>query len=209
VVYSMSPEETIIRNPDIVIPSASAPDGVLAGPVSFPDIYIPWSVISDFLANLWSVYSILSYLFSIFLLVLFVYASTRFKQLQDIRLAATKEKERIYDENFRSGPKNNRMLDVMKHVESDNPNDWKLAIIEADIILDKALKNAGFVGASLGDRLKSISPGQLNSIDDAWQAHKVRNQIAHDGADFVLTRRMAEDTIRQYRRVFVELGELK
>jgi len=96
----------------------------------------------------------------------------------------------------------------MTHTASDNPNDWKLAIIEADIILDEALKKAGFGGGSLGERLRSISPAQLPSLDDAWQAHKVRNQIAHGGADFILTKRLAEDTIKQYRRVFTDLGIL-
>ena len=95
---------------------------------------------------------------------------------------------------------------MIEHSTSDNPTDWKLAIIEADIILDEILKEAGYGGASLGERLRSISPTQLESLDDAWQAHKVRNQIAHGGADFILTQRLAQDTIKQYRRVFYELG---
>ena len=68
------------------------------------------------------------------------------------------------------------------------------------------LKQCGYVGNSLGERLRTITPSQLSSIDDAWEAHKVRNRIAHDGADFVLTKRMAEQTIAQYRRVFSEFG---
>ncbi len=209
----MEPTETIISNPDpdgMIIPRATAPEGTLFGSnLNLPELYIPWSAVADFFSVLWSLYSILAYLFSILLLVLFVYGSTRFKQLLDTRAAMIKERERIFDEHFRTGPKNDRLTDLMKHIESDNPNDWKLAIIEADIILDKALKEAGFVGASLGDRLKSMNPAQLPSLDDAWQAHKVRNQIAHDGADFVLTHRLAEDTIKQYRRVFVDLGVIK
>jgi hypothetical protein len=109
---------------------------------------------------------------------------------------------------FETVLKNSRFDDIKKHIVSDNPNDWKLAIIEADIVLDEALKKSGYAGISLGERLKSISPSHLKSLDDAWQAHKVRNQIAHGGADFVLTRRLAEDTIKQYRRVFTELGVL-
>ena len=116
------------------------------------------------------------------------------------------EQERIYDENFRGGVKNSRIEDIFNHIASDNPNDWKLAIIEADIILDEELKKAGYGGTSLGERLKSISPAQLSSLDFAWQAHKVRNQIAHAGADFVLTHKMAEETIKQYKIVFDELG---
>jgi hypothetical protein len=90
--------------------------------------------------------------------------------------------------------------------ESSNPNDWKLAIIEADIILDDILKKQGYAGNSLGERLKSIAPSQLESLQDAWEAHKVRNNIAHQGADFILTQRLAQETITKYQRVFTEFG---
>jgi len=159
-----------------------------------------------FFGIIWSIYAILAYLVSILMLVLYVYAATRYKQLTDLRDKMILERGRIYDERFRTGPRNNRLVDMHEHIESDRPNDWKLAIIEADIILDESLKSAGYGGNSLGERLKSISPSQLNSLDDAWQAHKVRNQIAHGGADFVLTKRLADDTIKQYLRVFNELG---
>jgi hypothetical protein len=162
--------------------------------------------ILDLLNSIWLIYTILAYLFCIFLLVLYVYASTRKHQLEVLQGDIQEKKERIYEEHFKSGPKNNRIQDVMTHIGSDSPSDWKLAIIEADIILDEILKNAGYAGNSLGERLKSIAPSQLQSLDDAWQAHKVRNQVAHAGADFILTRKLAEDTIKQYRRVFYEFG---
>lgn len=168
--------------------------------------YIDGSQILGFLDSAWLIFTVLAYLVSILLLSIYVYASTRYKQLLELRQETVKERERIYDERFRTGQKNDRLSDVMTHIGSDNPNDWKLAIIEADIILDQALKSAGYGGGSLGERLKSISPNQLKSLDAAWNAHKVRNQIAHEGADFILTRRMAEETIKQYRMVFGELG---
>ena len=46
----------------------------------------------------------------------------------------------------------------------------------------------------------------METLNDAWEAHKVRNRIAHDGADFVLTKRMVDETINRYLRVFEELG---
>ncbi len=162
--------------------------------------------IISFLQTLWSVYAIVAYVVAGVFLSLYVYASVRKAQLEELQEELILKGEQIYDEQFRTGPKNDRLADVLTHIASDNPNDWKLAIIEADIILDDGLKKAGYIGGSLGERLKSISSGQLRSLDDAWEAHKVRNQIAHGGADFVLTKRLAEDTIKQYRRVFEELG---
>jgi len=119
-----------------------------------------------------------------------------------------RDAERLYDEQFRGVIHSTRLQDVLTHSDSENPNDWKLAIIEADIILDDALKQKGYPGNSLGERLKNVSPQQLNSLQDAWEAHKVRNRIAHDGSDFILTKRIAEETIGRYRRVLSELGVL-
>jgi hypothetical protein len=194
-----------------LIPSASIEvDSPLAGIFSNLGIdigsYLSLETIISIFDWLWSIYAIIAYLLCIIMLILYVYAATRYKQLSEMRDEMVKERERIWDERFRSGPRNNRLEDMLAHIESENPNDWKLAIIEADIILDTALKEAGYAGVSLGERLKSIAPSQLQSLDDAWQAHKVRNQVAHGGADFVLTRRLAEETIKQYRRVFNELG---
>jgi hypothetical protein len=155
---------------------------------------------------LWTTYAVLAYIVAAGFLGLYIFAVIRKGQLEEMQEELVSKGEQLYDEQFRTGPKNDRLADVITHSGSDNPNDWKLAIIEADIILDEALKRAGYGGASLGERLRSISPTQMQTIDDAWEAHKVRNQIAHASADFVLTKRMAEDTIKQYRRVFDELG---
>ncbi|MEZ4104122.1 MAG: hypothetical protein R3B60_02430 [Candidatus Paceibacterota bacterium] len=162
--------------------------------------------IIDFLNTVWVSYAIFAYFLSIVMLFLYVYASTGVNKLYKLQRDEIKEREKIYSESFGIVANSSRLLDIDKHIVSDNPNDWKLAIIEADVILDDVLKEAGYGGVSLGERLKSISSNQLRSLDDAWQAHKVRNQIAHGGADFILTKRLADDTIKQYKRVLTELG---
>jgi uncharacterized membrane protein len=162
--------------------------------------------ILSLLNTIWFIYAMLAYLACIFMLMLYVYASTGQKKLNELDAEAREHAERMYEEYFKGGVANNRLEDMLTHIGSDSPNDWKLAIIEADIILDELLKEAGYAGVSLGERLRSLTTNQLQSLDDAWQAHKVRNQIAHGGSDFVLTHKLAQDTIKQYRRVFYELG---
>jgi hypothetical protein len=88
---------------------------------------------------------------------------------------------------------------------SDNPSDWKLAIIEADIYLDRVLDQKGFYGDTLGDKFKQITPDKLPSIQIAWEAHKVRNRIAHDGADFFLTMPESRRVLSYYEIVFRDL----
>lgn len=97
-----------------------------------------------------------------------------------------------------------------KHVEdlliSPSPSDWRLAIIEADSILEGLLGDRGIPGAKLGEQLKNMTPGDLSTLQMAWSAHLVRNRIAHEGSEFELTEREAQKTISLYEMVFKELG---
>ena len=160
----------------------------------------------SFFDILLTIFAFLGFIVSGLMLALYAYASTKRWQYYAKGDKDLRDEEALYDEMYRGTKKSTRLDDVLLHITSSNPNDWKLAIIEADIILDEALKQYGYAGNSLGERLKSISTTQLSTLNEAWEAHKVRNRIAHEGADFVLTKRIAEDTINRYRRVFNELG---
>ena len=107
-----------------------------------------------------------------------------------------------HDSGEKEGSSKWRM--VLKHSSSKNPSDWKIAIIEADTILDALVERAGYPGDSLGERLKNADKGAFRTLDYAWEAHKVRNRIAHEGSNFSLTERDAKNTIKQYEEVFRE-----
>jgi len=93
---------------------------------------------------------------------------------------------------------------VMKHIDSDNQNDWKQAIIDADIMLDHLLTQMGYRGESVGEKLKRVQPGEFETVRDAWDAHMVRNDIAHQGSTFSLSHHDAKTTIHKYKKVFEE-----
>lgn len=172
-------------------------DGLI-GSLSIADVLGIFGVI-------WAVITVVSYIISFIFLVLYVYAAIHYNELEEQLEEKVKTDEEIFARSRVGGATANRFADMQAHVESDNPNDWKLAIIEADIILDEALKQQGFAGTSIGERLRSVSPQSLASLDDAWQAHKIRNEIAHSGPDFVLTQKLARETIARYQRVFSEM----
>lgn len=161
------------------------------------------------LGTIWTIFAILSYIVSAIFLFLYVYAAVNVEELYEEEDHHTRAEEEAYKRKMTGGATANRFHDMKEHINSENPNDWKLAIIEADIILDEALKRQGYAGTSLGERLRSISPQSLRTLDDAWEAHKIRNEIAHSGVDFVLTHKLARETIVRYERVFGELGLLE
>lgn len=100
--------------------------------------------------------------------------------------------------------KQNRWQHIQDLIKSYNSSDWRQAIIEADIILEEMLEKMGYKGVSIGDKLKVIERSDFITLDKAWSAHKVRNQIAHDGSSFKLTREVAEKTIKDFEEVFRE-----
>ncbi len=97
-----------------------------------------------------------------------------------------------------------RWYKVLLHVNSENPNDWRQAIIEADTILDDIVTRAGYPGETLGEKMRGIEKSDFNTIDEAWEAHKVRNRIAHDGSQFQFSKREALRVVDLYKKVFEE-----
>lgn len=93
---------------------------------------------------------------------------------------------------------------VLENSESQNPSDWRLAIMEADIILEELLTGLGYSGDTISSKLKKIERSDFTNLDKAWQAHKVRNVIAHEGSDFELSHRETRRVINLYRDVFNE-----
>jgi hypothetical protein len=93
---------------------------------------------------------------------------------------------------------------VLEHADSPNPSDWRQAIIEADIILGDLLQKMGYQGESIGERLKRVERADFNTLDQAWAAHKVRNQIAHDGSSFEISQHEVKRVVALYRQVFEE-----
>jgi hypothetical protein len=100
--------------------------------------------------------------------------------------------------------KNRRWARVEEHINSENPSDWKFAILEADIILDDLLTAMGYHGETMADKLKGIEKSDFQTIDLAWEGHKIRNSIAHEGADFLIAEREAKRVIALYKAVFDE-----
>lgn len=160
-------------------------------------------------SNLWSMYVALAFLLS----ALFILGIVRAYIIINNYAAATDaelEAAHAMWKQLHNGTKseNQRWQEIQQHINTESPNDWKLAIIEADIMLGEALTDAGYAGVSIGEQLKSASPTQLTTLDDAWTAHRVRNRIAHEGGDFILTKAMANEAIVKYERSLRELSYL-
>lgn len=148
---------------------------------------------------------VISYILSVILFAIILYYLYRIKQFQSIE-------EQKFQANFDKHEvgihANGRWDMVIAHATSDNPAEWRIAILEADAMLDELLRELGYTGAGVGEMLQQADRGSMSTLQDAWDAHKIRNKIAHEGINFGLSENLTNKTINLYRRVFEEFGKI-
>jgi len=139
---------------------------------------------------------------SVFLLFVVIYAVWEILEIRK-REALSLE---VVEKKFSDTPekKNKHWEEIQKHISSEHPSEWKEAILEADSMLDSMLEEMGYRGEGVGEKLKSAEISDFTTLDSAWEAHKVRNAIAHQDAGFLITKREADRVIRLYQKVFEE-----
>ena len=165
---------------------------------------ITQAALSFYNSNLWIVES-LSLLVSIALIVGVVliiiktgWFTTRVDRIRHIILKTEMPKRRAED----------AWKKTQMHFFAGDDNDLKIAIMQADNLLEEALRYSGVRGANLGDRLKNLKKEQVPNLEQVWQAHKLRNQIAHE-ANVTIKRDLAERTLSIYEEALKNLGLLE
>ncbi len=161
-----------------------------------------YTELAAFAAHAWIWVIIVGYTLSAAALFVIVYTTVRIQHIRH-------EEEKFYGTTLLEPgdeDKNPRWAHIQELMGSVNPSDWRTAIIEADILLDDVLSRQGYDGAGVGEKLKNVDRADFNTLQDAWEAHKVRNQIAHEGSSFDLSPALAQRTIGRYEAVFREFN---
>lgn len=84
---------------------------------------------------------------------------------------------------------------------------WPMAVIDADKLLDEALKQKRAKGKTMGERLVSVQHSLTNN-DAVWYAHKLRNKIVHEEMKG-LKQDEVKDALMGFRQALKDLGALK
>lgn len=82
-------------------------------------------------------------------------------------------------------------------LESENPSQYKVAIIEADKVVDGILGGIGYKGKDMLEKLEKVKPDHIENLDNLHRAHQIRNQIIHE-KDFNVSRKLAGEIIKIY-----------
>ena len=167
------------------------------------------SSLPSFIVGIKSFYGFVAGISLIVSVMLFIGIILCVERLKDIR----KKEDEIYnakvDMGYETvGEANPELLSKWKkvttYIESDNESDWRQAIIESDIILGDLLIKEGYQGEGIGEQLRRVEKSDFQTLDQAWEAHKIRNLIAHEGSNYPLSKYEAKRIINLYHQVFKE-----
>lgn len=98
-----------------------------------------------------------------------------------------------------------RWAEIEKASTSGEVN-LKFAVMEADALLDLALKKLAMPGKTLGERLK-YAAYKYPRIQQVWNAHRLRNQLAHETSSY-LDPGLARKALRDFKDALTLLNVL-
>ena len=93
---------------------------------------------------------------------------------------------------------------IKKRLEKDNEAEYKLALIEADKVLDDTLKEMGHGEESLNEKLKHISPSDVSNLEELLKANEICQNVVHD-PDYRLDKEKAKEIISIFEKSFKDL----
>ncbi len=94
---------------------------------------------------------------------------------------------------------------IRKRLENDDEAQWKLAVLEADHLIDKELAQQGYHGDNFAERLAQIPEHAFSILPAVREAHAVRNHIIKD-EDYELTHEEAKKTVKTFEQFLEDLG---
>ena len=84
---------------------------------------------------------------------------------------------------------------------------YQMAVVEGDKLLDKAMMEMGISGKTMGERLKKCGKDKFSQLNAVWNAHKLRNQIAHESG-FKIEYHQARHALTIYKQALKDLGAI-
>lgn len=113
--------------------------------------------------------------------------------------------------------RSSRALDVQKYrsrwmqiegqLDRNNPQTFTICILHADSLLDKALKERGVSGKTMGERMKQMQ-GKWTNGNGVWAAHKLRNRVAHEPETLDLDYKRVRQALISFKQALKDVGAI-
>ena len=93
---------------------------------------------------------------------------------------------------------------ILKKQESGSEAEYKLAIIEADSLLDEVLKRMGHTEETIEEKIKTILSSEIKNIEELKEARKTRSSVVYD-PDYELALGKTKETLKIYEEALKNL----
>lgn len=94
---------------------------------------------------------------------------------------------------------------IVENAESNNPQDYKKAVVMAENLFNRVLKIVNLSGENLEKRLKKIPDPQLEFKEDIIWAHNLKNKIVSDDK-FEVDQEEAKRAVYIFERALKQIG---
>lgn len=99
-----------------------------------------------------------------------------------------------------------KWMTIEQALRRDDASSHVLCVLNADKLLDQALKERGTNGETMGERMKTEKATWSNA-NAIWSAHKLRNQIAHE-ADAKVSYDDTRRALSAFKQALKDIGAI-
>ncbi|HEY8992764.1 MAG TPA: hypothetical protein VIM37_02840 [Candidatus Microsaccharimonas sp.] len=99
-----------------------------------------------------------------------------------------------------------RWMTIEQQLKRDEVMTYSMCVLNADTLLDHALKDRGIPGVTMGERMKQMQKKWSNA-NNVWSAHKLRNRIAHE-PDVKLDYDNARRALASFKQALKDVGAI-
>lgn len=99
-----------------------------------------------------------------------------------------------------------KCLEIEHQLKKEEPSSYSLSVMNADKLVDQALRERGVGGQTMGERMKN-SANLFSDRNSIWTAHKLRNRISHE-VDSSVSYQEAIYALAAFRKALKDLGAI-
>lgn len=99
-----------------------------------------------------------------------------------------------------------KCLAIEQQLKPNEPSSYHLSVLNADKLVDQALRERGIKGETMGERMKNAVT-MFSDRNGIWTAHKLRNVIAHE-PEARVTYEEAKCALGNFRKALKDLGAI-
>jgi hypothetical protein len=99
-----------------------------------------------------------------------------------------------------------RWMTIEGKLKRDDENSHTICVLEADKLLDQALRERGLAGKTMADRMKQYQ-GKWTNGNGVWAAHKLRNRLAHE-TDVRIDYERARQALVAFKQAMKDIGAI-